>query len=35
MLKLKFQYLGYLMQSQLITKDPDAGEDSGQEKRAT
>ena len=36
MLKLKLQYFGHLMQeSQLIGKDPDAGEDRGQEKRAT
>ena len=35
MLKLKFQYFGHLMQSQLIGKDPDAGKDWGQkEKRA-
>ena len=27
MLKLKLQYVGYLMQSQLIRKNPDAGED--------
>ena len=27
MLKLKLQYLGHLMQSQLIGKDPDAGKD--------
>ena len=27
MLKLKLQYFGYLMQSQLIVKDPDAGKD--------
>ena len=36
MVKLKLQYFGHLMQeSQLIGKDPDAGEDRGQEKRAT
>ena len=33
MLKLKFQYFGYLMQSQLIGKDPDAGKDWGQEEK--
>ena len=27
MLKLKFQYFGHLMQSQLIGKDPDARKD--------
>ena len=27
MLKLKLQYFGYLMQSQFIVKDPDAGKD--------
>ena len=27
MLKLKLQYFGHLMQSQLIGKDPDAGKD--------
>ena len=27
MLKLKLQYLGHLMRSQLIRKDPDAGKD--------
>ena len=27
MLELKLQYFGYLMQSQLIEKDPDAGKD--------
>ena len=33
MLKLKLQYFGHLMKSQLIGKDPDAGEDWGQEKQ--
>ena len=27
MLKLKLQYSGHMMQSQLIRKDPDAGKD--------
>ena len=27
MLKLKLQYFGYLMKSQLFGKDPDAGKD--------
>ena len=34
-LKLKFQYSGHLMQSQLIGKDPDARRDLGQEKGTT
>ena len=33
MLKLKLQYFGLLMQSQLIGKDPDAGKDWGQEEK--
>ena len=33
MLKLKLQYFGYLMQSWLIGKDPDAGRDWGQEEK--
>ena len=33
MLKLKLQYFGYLMQSWLIGKDPDAGKDWGQEEK--
>ena len=33
MLKLKLQYFGHLMQSQLIGKDPDAGKEWGQEKK--
>ena len=33
MLKLKFQYFGHLMQSQLIGKDPDAGKDRRQEEK--
>ena len=32
-LKLKLQYFGHLMQSQLIGKDPDAGKDWGQEEK--
>ena len=32
-LKLKLQYFGHLMQSQLIEKDPDAGKDWGQEEK--
>ena len=35
MLKLKCQYFGHLMQSQLIRKDPDAGKDWGQEEKGT
>ena len=35
MLKLKLQYFGYLMQSWLIRKDPDAGEDWRQEEKGT
>ena len=31
MLKLKLQYFGHLMESQLIEKDPDAGKDCNQE----
>ena len=34
MLKLKLQYFDHLIQSQLTEKDPDAGEDWGQEKGA-
>ena len=34
-LMLKFQYFGYLMQSQLIGKDPDAEKDWRQEERGT
>ena len=33
MLKLKLQYFGHLMQSQLIGKDPDAGKDWRQEEK--
>ena len=33
MLKLKLEYFGHLMQSQLIGKDPDAGKDWGQEEK--
>jgi len=33
MLKLKLQYFGYLMWSQLIGKNPDAGKYWGQEER--
>ena len=33
MLKLKLQYFGHLMQSQLIEKDSDAGKDWGQEEK--
>ena len=33
MLKLKLQYFGYLTRRELIRKDPDAGRDSGQEKK--
>ena len=33
MLKLKLQYFGHLMQSQLIGKDTDAGKDWGQEEK--
>ena len=32
-LKLKLQYFGHLMRSQLIRKDPDAGKDWGQEEK--
>ena len=32
---MSLQYFGPLMQSQHIGKDPDAGKDSGQEKRVT
>ena len=35
MLKLKLQYFGHLMWSQLIRKDPDAGKDWGQEEKLT
>ena len=35
MLKLKLQYFGYLMQSLLIGKDPDAEKDWVQEKKGT
>ena len=35
MLKLKLQYLGHLMRSWLIWKDPDAGKDWGQEEKRT
>ena len=35
MLRLKLQYFGHLMQSQLIGKDPDAGRDWGQEEKGT
>ena len=34
-LKLKLQYFGHLMASQLIGKDPDAGRDWGQEEKGT
>ena len=34
MLKLKLQYFGHQMQSQLIVKYPDAGKDSGKEEKA-
>ena len=34
-LMLKFSYFGHPMQSQLIGKDPDAGEDSRQKKGVT
>ena len=33
MLKLKLQYFGYLMESQLILKDPDAGKDQRQKEK--
>ena len=33
MLKLKFQYFGYLMLSRLIGKDPNAGKDWGQKEK--
>ena len=33
MLKLKLQYFGYLMQSRLIWKHPDAGKDWRQEEK--
>ena len=33
MLKLKLQYFGYLTQSQLIVKDPDAGKDQRQKEK--
>ena len=33
MLALKLQYVGHLMQSQLIGKDSDAGRDWGQEEK--
>ena len=33
MLKLKFQYIGYLMRRVDIGKDPDAGRDWGQEEK--
>ena len=33
MLKLRLQYFGYLMQSQLIVKDPDAGKDCRQKEK--
>ena len=35
MLKLKLQYCGHLMRSQLIGKDSDAGRDWGQEEKGT
>ena len=35
MLKLKLQYFGRLMKSQLIEKDPDAEKDWGQEEKGT
>ena len=35
MLKLKLQYLGHLMQSQLTGKDPDAGKDQRQEEKGS
>ena len=35
MLRLKLQYFGYLVQSRLIGKDPDAGRDWGQEEKGT
>ena len=35
MLKLKLQYFGHFMQSQLIGKDPDTGKDWEQEKAMT
>ena len=35
MLKLKLQYFGHLMWSQLIRKDPDAGKDWGQDEKWT
>ena len=34
MLKLKLQYFGHLMQSQLIEKDPDNGKDLRQKEEA-
>ena len=33
MLKLKLQYFGYLMESQLILKDPGAGKDQRQKEK--
>ena len=33
MLRLKLQYFGHMMQSQLIRKDPDAGQDGGNEEK--
>ena len=35
MLKLKLQFFGHLMQSQLTGKDPDAGKERRQEKGTT
>ena len=35
MLKLKLQYFGYHVKSQLIGKDSDAGRDWGQEEKGT
>ena len=35
MLKLKLQWFGHLMQSQVIGKDPDAGKDFMQEEKGT
>ena len=35
MLKLKLQYFGYHVKSQLIGKVPDAGRDWGQEEKGT
>ena len=35
MLKLKLQYVGYLMQTADSGKDPDAGKDWGQEEKGT